>query len=598
MKKRILFVFVIVALLVQSLPMPVFAQVKEDDIVILYENDVHCEIEGYSVLSALKNELKQEYAHVGVVSSGDYLQGGSLGSISKGEYIVRLMNLVGYDAIALGNHEFDYGLDRLYELADMFDTKPVCANFKKIGEGECFEPYSIVCYGDVKIAYIGVVTPETPEKTSFPTQFVDENKNPIYTFSKEDIATVVQENIDKARAEGADFVIALSHLGDEKEENNAIELVSNTVGLDVVLDAHSHSVIESEILLDKNGNEVVYTSTGTKFANIGKLTISGDSITTELISLEDYQKTDPVLDGYIDQIMAEYTEIGNKKIADCDFDLITHDADGNRIIRVQETNLGNLISDAFRTVLKSDIVYFNGGAIRSNIESGEITFNDLLNVLPYNNTVVVIEISGETILEMLEVAVSKWPAENASFPHVSGMTFSVNILADAQNRVYNVEIENPQTGKYEPLELDKMYTIASSNFLLIECGDGMTMFEGAKVISDTGVLDIEVLESYIVNHLGGVIDERYAEANRHITFTEGEVTSHPSDPEEGVIPTPEEPEQEGPQTPNEGNGEIPPASSAPGKDYTIYIVVASGVFAVAIVATVWIVRRKKHTLTE
>ena len=527
MKKRLLFFIVIVSLLIFSLPISAFAEQK-DDIVILYENDVHCEIEGYSVLSAMRNELKQEYDHVGIVTSGDFLQGGSLGSISRGEYIVRLMNLVGYDAIALGNHEFDYGLDRLYELADMLDTKPICANFKKVGAGECFEPYSIVSYGNVKIAYIGITTPSTPDKTSFPTQFVDENKNPTYTFSKTDLAAVVQKNIDKARAEGADFVIALSHLGDGKEDGyNAIDLVRETVGFDVVLDAHSHSVIESDILIDKGGNEVLYTSTGTKFANIGKLTISGDRITAELISLENYSTTDPVVDECIDQIMTEYAEVGNKKVADCDFDLITHDSEGNRIVRVGETNLGNLISDAFRQVLGADIAYFNGGGIRAHIESGDITFNDLLNVLPFNNTGVVVKISGKTVLEMLNASVSKWPEENANFPHVSGLTFFVNILGDANSRVYSVKVLNSESGNYEPLALDKTYTVASNNFILLENGDGMTMFAGAEVVSDTGILDVEILERYVVHYLDGVIDGGYAQANGHITFTEGIQTDPP-----------------------------------------------------------------------
>ena len=526
MKKRLLFIFVIAALLVSALPVSVLAG-QQNDIIILYENDVHCEVEGYSKLSAIRNELKQEYPHVGIVTSGDFLQGGSLGSISKGEYIVRLMNLIGYDAIALGNHEFDYGLERLFELADMLDTKPVCANLKRIGKGGCFAPYSIVSYGDVKIAYIGITTPETPEKTSFPTQFVDENKNQLYTFSKEDMAAVVQESIDKARADGADFIIALSHIGD-KEAYNAVEIVSATVGLDVVLDAHSHSVIESDFLTDKNGNKVVYTSTGTKFANVGKLTISGNSITTELISLEGYTNTDPAVDACIAQIMAEYTELGNKKVADCGFDLITHDDEGKRIVRVGETNLGNLISDAFRHILGADIAYFNGGGIRSSIASGEITFNDLLNVLPFNNTGVVVRVSGQTILEMLELAMSKWPAENGNFPHVSGLTFSVNTLGEASGRVYNVKVANSETGKYEPLELDKTYTIASNNFILLECGDGMTMFEGAEVVSDTGILDIEILEQYIAENLGGVIDKSYAEADHRITFTEGEIPNAPN----------------------------------------------------------------------
>ena len=191
---------------------------------------------------------------------------------------------------------------------------------------------------------------------------------------------------------------------------------------------------------------------------------------------------------------------------------------------MSETNLGNLISDALRTVLGADIAYFNAGAIRSDIEAGEITYNDLLNVLPFNNTGVVVEVSGQTIIEMLEAAVAKWPEESANYPHVSGLMFYVNTLAAENERVYNVQIENPETETYEPLDPEKMYTLASSSYILLECGDGMTMFEDAKVVSDTGILDIEVLESYIVNNLGGVIDERYERLSRHVLFTEGELT--------------------------------------------------------------------------
>ena len=559
MKKRFLILLLIAVLVIGSLPIAAFAA-QQNDIIILYENDVHCEIQGYSKLSAVKKELMQEYQYVGIVTSGDFLQGGSLGSISRGEYIVRLMNLVGYDAIGLGNHEFDYGLDRLYELTDLLDTKPVCSNFEKIGDGECFDPYTIVSYGDVKIAYIGITTPTTPDSTSFPTQFLDENKNPVYTFSKDDLADAVQEHIDHARAEGADYVIALSHLGDQEAQYNAAEIVSETAGLDVVLDAHSHSIIASDTLIDKNGNEVVYTSTGTKFSNIGKLTISDNQITTELIPLDDDHVTDPAIDACIEQILSEYAEVGSKKVADCGFDLITHDSEENRLVRVDETNLGNLISDAFRHVLGADIAYFNGGGIRSHVESGEITFNDLLNVLPFNNTGVVVEVSGQTILEMLELAVSQWPEENGNFPHISGLTFSVDTLADAHNCVYNVKTVNAEAGNYEPLEMDRMYTLASNNFILLECGDGMAMFEGAEVISDTGILDIEILENYLVDHLGGVIGEQYAETDHRITFTEGEVMDD--------------------------------ASITDGDD-AVWIAVVSGVLAIAAAACVFQIRKKR-----
>lgn len=563
--------------MISVLTISVFAK-QQDDIIILYENDVHCKIEGYTVLSALRNELMQEYEHVGIVSSGDFLQGGSLGSVSQGEYIVRLMNLVGYDAIALGNHEFGYGIERLNELVDMLNTKPVCANFKKIGEGECFKPYSIISYGDVQIAYIGITTPTTPESSSFPSQFVDENKNPIYTFSKDDLAEVVQENINNARAEGADFVIALSHLGDKELKYNAKDVVANTVGLDVVLDAHSHSVIESDILIDKNGNEVIYTSTGTKFANIGKLTISGDSITTELISLEKYTTTDPIVDACIDQIMTEYKEVGSKKIASCDFDLITHDSDGNRLVRMTETNLGDLISDAFRSVLGADIAYFNGGGIRAAIKSGEITFNDLLNVLPFNNTGVVVEVSGQTVYEMLTSAVSTWPEEAGVFPHISGLTFSINKLAEAKNRVYNVKIKNPTTENYEALDPNKMYTVASINYILLECGGGMTMFEGARVVSNTGILDIEILEQYIVNNLGGVIGEEYAESDNRIKFTEGEVIDNSNDTQGDETDT------------NEGDST---SNSNVFKNYTVLIIALTGSLVALSVIVLLVIRRKR-----
>ena len=584
MKKRLLLIIIALAMLIFNIEIPSFAK-DQEEIVILYENDVHCEIYGYLSLSALRNELKQEYEHVGIVSSGDFLQGGSYGSISKGEYIVRIMNLVGYDAIAIGNHEFDYGLERLFELTDMLETKPLSANFMKIGEGECFEPYSIVTYGDVKIAYIGITTPGTPEKTSFPTQFEDENKNPIYTFNKDNMAAVVQKNIDKARAEGADFVIALSHLGDNENDYTARALVSEIVGLDVVLDAHSHSVIESDTLIDKEGNAVVYSSTGTKFENIGKLVISGDKITTELISLESYTETDPVLYESIVQINAEYGEIANKKIADSAYDLITEDADGNRIIRNSETNLGNLIADAFRTVLGADISYFNGGGIRTDIKAGEITYNNLLNVVPFSNTGVVVEVDGATVLKMLNVAVEAWPEEDGSFPHISGITFFVNTLGEPGDRVYNAKILNSETGKYEALELDKKYTIASINFILLEGGGGMDMFEGARVVNDTGILDIHILESYIASNLGGVIPEKYAKADARITFTEGvvnpPVTDDVDDPPH-IDDVEDSHSTDAPDNPNPAND-----------DYTIWIVAIGSAFAIITIATVLVIRKKR-----
>ena len=309
MKKKLIIFITCILLIISMLPISAFS-VNSNDIVILYENDVHCIVEGYSKLAAMKKELQESYSHVGVVSGGDFIQGNSLGVVSKGEYIINLMNLVGYDAVTLGNHEFDYKLDRLNELVEMMNTKPVCCNFQKVGEDTaCYEPYSIVSYGDVDIAYIGITTPSTIS-SSAPAQFKDENGNYIYTFHSTDLYDVVQESIDSAEAQGADYVIALSHIGYAEDEiygdlEDVETLIKNTSGFDAVLDAHSHTVIESQTIEDKDGNDVLLSSAGTKLEYIGKLTISGEKLETELIKTEEYKSTDPVVDAYIDQIYDE-----------------------------------------------------------------------------------------------------------------------------------------------------------------------------------------------------------------------------------------------------------------------------------------------------
>lgn len=544
MKTKLMALITCAVLLISILPVSVFAG-NNEDIVILYENDVHCVVEGYSKIAALKTELQETYAHVGVVSGGDYIQGNSLGVVSKGQYIVELMNLVGYDAVTLGNHEFDFRMERLEELISMMTTEPVSCNFQKIGEDTSyFKPYSIVSYGDVDIAYIGITTPSTLT-SSAPAQFKDEEGNFLYTFNPTTLYEVVQRNIDAALAEGADYVIAISHIGYAEDEvygdiEDVETLIQNTNGFDVVLDAHSHSVIEGMTLTDKRGNEVLLSSTGTKFEYIGKLTISGDRLQTELIKTAEYQATDATVDAYIAKIYEEYSVMGERKVAISEVDLITKDGDGNRLVRKAETNLGNLCADAFRYVVDADIGYMNGGSIRADMLQGDVTVNSLLSVQPFNNSVVLAEISGQAFLDMMEMAMMIWPEENGSFPHVSGVTFSVNtaipssvvlnefeefVGVSGEYRVYDLKIYNRETGNYEPIDLNKTYTLAASNYILLECGSGMKMLEGAQILQNDGMLDIEAMERYIVEELEGRIGEEYAQVKIHITFTEGRVES-------------------------------------------------------------------------
>ena len=537
MKKRLLSCIVCICMVLCSLNAVVFAKDSET-IVILYENDVHCAVEGYSKLAAMKNELKSEYEYVGVVSSGDFVQGGTLGAVSKGEYIVELMNLVGYDAIAPGNHEFDYTISRLTELYELSETKYISCNFAKIGEGKTyFEPYTIVSYGDVDIAYIGIITPETITSAR-PSQFRNENGEIIYTFNESRLYELVQESIDEATEDGADYVIALSHIGyDESGElNDVTDVIENTDGLDVVLDAHSHSVIEEKIVKDKSGDDVLLSSTGTGFENIGKLTIANGEFDTELVKTETYTKTDADVDAYIAEINESYAELGNRKIGESKVELITHNEEGVRLVRTAETNLGNLCSDALFFVTNADVSYVNGGGLRAPIKSGDMTFNDIYSVFPFNNRIVTAEITGQVLLDMLEMSMISYPQEDGAFPHMSGITFSVNksipssikvdengffTKVDGDYRVYDVKVLDKESGNYKALELDKKYILAAADYYILNFGSGMSMFKDAKVVESEGMLDVEVLERYITDNLNGVIGEEYKDVVNIITFTDG-----------------------------------------------------------------------------
>lgn len=537
MKKRLLSCIVCICMVLCSLNAVVFAKDSET-IVILYENDVHCAVEGYSKLAAMKNELKSEYEYVGVVSSGDFVQGGTLGAVSKGEYIVELMNLVGYDAIAPGNHEFDYTISRLTELYELSETKYISCNFAKIGEEKTyFEPYTIVSYGDVDIAYIGIITPETITSAR-PSQFRNENGEIIYTFNELRLYELVQESIDEATEDGADYVIALSHIGyDESGElNDVTDVIENTDGLDVVLDAHSHSVIEEKIVKDKSGDDVLLSSTGTGFENIGKLTIANGEFDTELVKTETYTKTDADVDAYIAEINESYAELGNRKIGESKVELITHNEEGARLVRTAETNLGNLCSDALFFVTNADVSYVNGGGLRAPIKSGDMTFNDIYSVFPFNNRIVTAEITGQVLLDMLEMSMISYPQEDGAFPHMSGITFSVNksipssikvdengffTKVDGDYRVYDVKVLDKESGNYKALELDKKYILAAADYYILNFGSGMSMFKDAKVVESEGMLDVEVLERYITDNLNGVIGEEYKDVVNRITFTDG-----------------------------------------------------------------------------
>lgn len=514
---------------------------KRGDIVFLYENDVHCATQGYPVIAGLRDSLQRQGCHVGVLSEGDFSFGGLLGSASKGFYLLRLMNAVGYDATCLGNHEFDLGVPHLYLMDSILDAPMLCCNFRSSITGEgLMLPFVIRSFGSRRVAFVGVTTPSTISSTS-PIHFQDEEGRFIYNFNTSGLAANVQQWIDAARAAGADYVILMSHLGDEEGEQTSTWLLPQISGVDAVLDGHDHHVIRQRMLSDRNGRLVPVSSTGTQFHYIGMLTIpqQGGEITTRLLltdSLMNNGCVNAAVRDTLAAIMHENELLGNHHVADNAYFLQSYDREKDlRIIRLQETNLGNLISDAFRVVLKTDIGWVNGGAVRENLTAPSITRNDLLTVLPYLNKARIAEVSGQEILDALETAVKGWPIAEGGFPQVSGLIFHFDttikssvvldsngmfVRVDGPRRVSRVRVLR-ESG-YEPLDPSARYTIAASDYLLLFGGDGI-VFPSRRVLPmpdglPAVITDLDLVEHYIVDILGGTIPTRYKSAEGRMEY--------------------------------------------------------------------------------
>ena len=503
-------------------------------IVILYENDVHCSIEGYPYLASVRNECLTGTDYVSTVSCGDFASGGLVGAISKGEEIVRIMNYVGYDAVVLGNHELDYGATQMFRLTDSLDAPVLCANLKNVQTEEFPYPaYHIVRYGDVDIAYIGFTTTTSGTVTSLN----DEQGNPLYSFMREDFYQNAQHFIDEARGKGADYVIALSHLGDSQNDGmhpNSTSLIANTIGLDAVIDGHDHHVIEESFVNDKEGNPVLLTSSGSNFQYVGKLTIdTNGGISSALVST-DGTTPDNETALFVNRVKEEVESLGDFVIGNSEVDLMIYDENGKRIVRKQETNIGDFCADAFRAFTGADIALVNGGGIRKNINKGEILFNDLYNVMPFGDMIATGSLTGQQLLDVLEFAVSYLPAEAGVFMQVSGLRFKINPnipspavidpesemfshVGDGERRVSDVEILDKQSGEYKEVDLSHRYTMATLDYLILELG-GSGIFKGVEPNPTYWGADIEILRNYLENNLGGTIGAEYSKPQGRIIY--------------------------------------------------------------------------------
>ncbi len=540
--KKLVSLLLILVLCASLFGASAFAEGEERsaDIVILFTSDVHCGVDqgfGYAGLQAVRDSLVAAGNAVILVDDGDNIQGEPLGTMTKGEASIDLMNRMGYSIAIPGNHEFDYGMDQFLALTEKAEFDYISCNFNKSGE-LVFQPYVIRELDGLKVAFVGVTTPETLT-SSTPRYFKDESGEYVYGFfqdeSGEGVYSAVQAAVDDARAEGADYVVVMGHMGNEEACRpwTYDDVISHTNGIDVFLDGHSHDT-NQVVMKNKDGDDVLRSACGTKLACIGWCRIDKDGKLTTGLYTWDNKESVPQLLGVSNEMseaVAAATDVLNEKlgevVAASQVDLTINDPeelDSNgrpiRMVRRAETNLGDVCADAYLANSGADIAFVNGGGIRTNISAGDITLNDILKVHPFGNEMCVIEVTGQQVLDALEWGARAVPSENGGFLQVAGLTYEIHsyiessCTSDENGMFTGVEgerrVKNVLVGG-EPIDPEATYTLASHNYMLLEKGDGYTMFEGAKILQNCVKLDNQVLIDYITDFLGGVIGPEYEE---------------------------------------------------------------------------------------
>ena len=513
---------------------------EKSEVTILYTNDVHTYIDKqapeltYAAIAALKQSYQNAGKKVLLVDAGDHVQGTAYGSMDQGASIIELMNAAGYDAATPGNHEFDYGMDRAKELMRDADFPYLSCNWVDLRTNLRVLPeIRVFVRGGVRIAFVGITTPETFTKST-PAYFMNKAQTKyIYDIlggeDGQKLYSAVQKAVDKAKCL-ADVIIGLGHLGVDPSSSpwTSEEVIAHTTGFDAFIDGHSHTVMENKQVADASGRLVTLTQTGSYFANVGEMTIAPDgTISTRLVST--YDQEDPAVAAEQAAWVSSVDEMLGEKIAVADTKFyITDPATGKRRIRSGETNLGDFVADGIYTYfneveqLHCDIAIMNGGGIRSDEDAGYWTFKTCKQVSPFGNVACLMSVTGKQIQDALEFAARFAGAEgkeNGGFLQVAGATYEIHtdipntVQTDDKNvwigsatgtpRVQNVKIYDRANGTYVPLDENKTYALAGMNYTLRNLGDGFAMFDGAELIKDYVSEDYLVMSTYAMT-FGGV----------------------------------------------------------------------------------------------
>ena len=513
---------------------------EKSEVTILYTNDVHTYIDKqapqltYAAIAALKQSYQNAGKKVLLVDAGDHVQGTAYGSMDQGASIIELMNAAGYDVATPGNHEFDYGMDRAKELMRDADFPYLSCNWVDLRTNLRVLPeIKVFVRGGVRIAFVGITTPETFTKST-PAYFMNKAQTKyIYDIlggeDGQKLYSAVQKAVDKAKCL-ADVIIGLGHLGVDPSSSpwTSEEVIAHTTGFDAFIDGHSHTVMENKQVADASGRLVTLTQTGSYFANVGEMTIAPDgTISTRLVST--YDQEDPAVAAEQAAWVSSVDEMLGEKIAVADTKFyITDPATGKRCIRSGETNLGDFVADGIYTCfneveqLHCDIAIMNGGGIRSDEDAGYWTFKTCKQVSPFGNVACLMSVTGKQIQDALEFAARFAGAEgkeNGGFLQVAGATYEIHtdipntVQTDDKNvwigsatgtpRVQNVKIYDRANSTYVPLDENKTYALAGMNYTLRNLGDGFAMFDGAELIKDYVSEDYLVMSTYAMT-FGGV----------------------------------------------------------------------------------------------
>jgi len=567
------FVALLLALaMVLSMTSFVTAEALSDDIVILYTNDVHTYIDkelSYDVIAGVKAELLKQYKNVLLVDAGDHIQGTAYGSMDKGETIIKLMNAAGYDLATLGNHEFDYAMEGTMNVIEWAEFPYVSCNFyheeNNIRNENVLDSFVSYTFGDKTVAFIGMTTPESFTKST-PAYFQDGNGNYIYGIAGGDdgakLYADVQDAIEAAKAAGATTIIGLGHLGDDPASKpwTSEETIANVCGLNAFIDGHSHSTVKGKEVADKDGHTVILTQTGEYFDRIGMMVIDAETgaITTDFIEFEEIVETSTDAEGKAVETVVGYklvselytgaewvsdenvAAIKNNWIAEIDTALgvkigtanvsLDNYADGNRLVRSQETNTGDFCADALYFLfdnmgLDVDLAIMNGGGVRNKTGiTGEMTYKTCKEIHTFGNVACLQTVTGQQILDALEWGAKSagTGAENGGFLQVAGITYKIDgeypstVQADEKGvwlagptggyRVHDVKVYNKETGAYEALDLAASYNMAGYNYTLRDLGDGFAMFDGAINVLDYVMEDYMVLANYVQAFEGATVE--------------------------------------------------------------------------------------------